>query len=116
MKQINVAMIPEVLAGIVQQLEVIDGWLSLKTEPVLNGTIGPHEDWIDIYELRRLIPGSPKLETVRSWLYFHGIPHYKSGKTVLFRRQEIEAWVERAQRYGIGDYWTKKRKYREEEW
>ena len=98
MKQINVAMIPEVLAGIVKQLEVIDGWLSLKTEPVLNGTIGPHEDWIDIYELRRLIPGSPKLETVRSWLYFHGIPHYKS------------------QRYGIGDYWTKKRKYREEEW
>lgn len=49
MKQINVAMIPEVLAGIVKQLEVIDGWLSLKTEPVLNGTIGPHEDWIDIY-------------------------------------------------------------------
>lgn len=31
MKQINVAMIPEVLAGIVKQLEVIDGWLSLKT-------------------------------------------------------------------------------------
>ena len=46
MEQINVAMIPAVLAGIVKQLEAIDGWLTLKTEPVLNGTIGPQEDWI----------------------------------------------------------------------
>jgi hypothetical protein len=43
-------------------------WLTLKTEPVLNGTIGPQEDWIDIYELRRMIPGDPKIELVRSWL------------------------------------------------
>ena len=107
MEQINVAMIPAVLAGIVNQLEAIDGWLALKTEPVLNGTIGPQEDWIDIYELRRMIPGDPKIELVRSWLYFHGIPLYKSGRTTLFRRQEIEAWIERSQRYGLGDVWTK---------
>ena len=113
MEQINVAMIPAVLAGIVKQLEAIDGWLTLKTEPVLNGTIGPQEDWIDIYELRRMIPGDPKIELVRSWLYFHGIPHYKSGRTTLFRRQEIEAWIERSQKYGLGDFWTKKRMYKE---
>ena len=40
MEQINVAMISAVLAGIVKQLEAIDGWLTLKTEPVLNGTAG----------------------------------------------------------------------------
>lgn len=114
MEQINVAMIPAVLAGIVKQLEAIDGWLTLKIEPVLNGTIGPQEDWIDIYELRRMIPGNPKIELVRSWLYFHGIPHYKSGRTSLFRRQEIEDWIKRSQRYGLGDFWTKKRKYKEE--
>jgi len=66
MEQVNVAMIPAVLAGIVKQLEAIDGWLTLKTEPVLNGTIGPQEDWIDIYELLRMIPGDPKIELVRS--------------------------------------------------
>lgn len=93
MEQINVAMIPEVLAEIVRQLEVIDQWLTLKTEPVLNGTLGPQEDWIDIYELRRMIPGNPKIELVRSWLYFHGIPHYKYGQTALFRRQEIEVLI-----------------------
>ena len=115
MEKINVAMIPAVLAGIVKQLEAIDGWLTLKTEPVLNGTIGLQEDWIDIYELRRMIPGEPKIELVRSWLYFHGIPHYKSGQTTLFRRQEIEAWIERSQKYGLGDFWTKKRKYKNNE-
>ena len=113
MDQITVARIPDLLARIVKELEVIDGWLTLKTEPILNGTIGPREDWIDIYELRRMIPGEPKLETVRSWMYFQGIPHNHSGGTPMFRRQEIEKWVERAQRFGIGDYFTKKRKYRE---
>ena len=108
MEQINVAMIPAVLAGIVKQLEAIDGWLTLKTEPVLNSTIGPQEDWIDIFELRRMIPGDPKIELVRSWLYFHGIPHYKSGRTTLFRRQKIEAWIERSQKYGLGEFWTMK--------
>lgn len=49
MEKINVARIPEVLGRIVMELEAIDGWLTLKTEPVLNGTIGPGEDWIDIY-------------------------------------------------------------------
>ena len=113
MEQINVAMIPAVLACIVKQLEAIDGWLTLKTEPVLNGTIGPQEDWIDIYELRRMIPGDPKIELVRSWLYFHGIPQNKSGRTTLYRRQEIEAWIVRSQKYGLGDFWAKKRMYKE---
>ena len=113
MEQISVAMIPEVLGRIVRELEVIDQWLTLKTEPILNGTIGPSEDWMDIHELRNRIPGNPKLETVRSWMYFQGIPHYKSGRTTLFRRQEIEAWIERSQKYGLGDFWTKKRKYKE---
>ena len=113
MDQITVARIPELLARIVKELEVIDGWLTLKTEPILNGTIGPREDWIDIYEVRRMIPGEPKLETVRSWMYFQGIPHYKSGGTLMFRRQEIKLWLDRAQRFGIGDFFTKKRRYRD---
>lgn len=44
----------------------IGGWLSMKTEPVLNGAIGPGEDWIDIHEVRAMIPGYPKMNLVRS--------------------------------------------------
>ena len=73
------------------------------------------EDWIDIYELRRMIPGDPKIELVRSWLYFHGFLHYISGWTTIFHRQEVEDWIERSQKYGLGDFWTKKRKYREKD-
>lgn len=113
MEQITVGRIPELLARIVKELEVFDGWLTLQTEPILNGTIGPSDDWIDIYELRRLIPGEPRLTTVRSWMYSQSIPHYHSGGTPMFRRQEIEKWVKRAQRFGIGDFFTKKRKYRD---
>ena len=113
MMKIDVAMIPEVLARIVKELEVIDCWLTLQTEPILNGTIGSPDDWMNIYELKRMIPGNPKLGTVRSWIYFQGIPHYKSGGTLLFRRQDVNAWLERAQRLGIGDFFTKKHLYRE---
>ena len=94
----------------VKELELIDGWLILKTDPVLNGTIGPQED-----ELRRMIPGDPKIELVRSWLYIHGIPHYKSGRTTLFRRHEVEDWIELSLKYCLGDFWTKKRKYWEKD-
>ena len=69
---------------------------------------------ITVKDLGRYLPSHPKQSTVYSWVNDNTIPHYKSGKTVLFRRQEIEAWVERAQKYGSGDYWTKKRKYRDE--
>ena len=62
---------------------------------------------------KAMIPFEDRIELVRSWLYFHGIPHYKSGRTTLFRRQEIEAWIERSQKYGLGDFWTKKRMYKE---
>ena len=74
MEKIDVARIPEVLGRIVRELETIDGWLTLKTEPVLNGTIGPGEDWIDIHEVRAMIPGYPKMNLVRSWIYCPGIP------------------------------------------
>lgn len=38
------AWLDELLATIDQELEAIDGWLTLKTEPVQNGTLGPGED------------------------------------------------------------------------
>ena len=52
MEQINVAMIPAVLAGIVNQLEAIDGWLTLKTEPVLNSTIPPGLKKRNLYRMQ----------------------------------------------------------------
>lgn len=114
MGQINVARITEGLGRIVRELAAIDGWLTLMTESVLNGTLGPREDWIGIHEVRAMIPGYPKMNLVRSWIYCPGIPHYRTGRMLLFRRQEIEEWIEWQQKHGTGDYWTKRRKYKEE--
>lgn len=62
-----------------------------------------------VKDLGRYLPSHPKPSTVYGWVNDNTIPHYKSGQTALFRRQGIEAWIERAQRYGNGDFWTKKR-------
>ena len=108
MKKVSVAMIPEVLGTIVQELELLDAWLTMKTEPILNGTIGPEDEWMLSY-----IPGNPKRPTVMGWLYTYGIPHYKISSTLLFRRSEIDAWLVRAVKYGYGDYFTKKRAFKD---
>ena len=41
MKTVTVAMIPEVLGTIVQELELLDAWLTMKTEPILNISVLP---------------------------------------------------------------------------
>ena len=112
MKTVTVAMIPEVLGTIVQELELLDAWLTMKTEPILNGTLGPDEEWMTLSDLLRYIPGNPKKPTVMNWLYTYGIPHYRTGKTLLFRRSEIDAWLVRAVKYEYGDYFTKKRAFK----
>lgn len=113
MGKVNVAMIPEVIAQIVKELEMLDAWLTMKTEPILNGTLGPEDEWMTVSDLLRYIPGNPKRPTVMNWLYTYGIPHYKSGKTLLFRRSEIDAWLVRAVKYEYGDYFTKKRAFKD---
>ena len=40
-------------------------------------------------------------------------PHYRTGKTLLFRRSEIDAWLVRAVKYEYGDYFTKKRAFKD---
>lgn len=36
--------------------------------------------------------------TVRGWIRTKGLPHYKPGKELLFRRAELDAWMTRHRR------------------
>lgn len=113
MERINTAVIPEILARIVKELELINRWLDLRMGPENDEAIGKQEEWLNIYELCNMIPGRPRITTLRGWMYSEKIPYYISGGTPVFRKKEIEAWIPRAMRYGIGDFFTRSRKYRE---
>ena len=113
MERINTAVIPEILARIVKELELINRWLDLRMGPENDEAIGKQEEWLNIYELCNMIPGRPRINTLRGWMYSEKIPYYMSRGTPVFRKKEIEAWIPRAMRYGIGDFFTRSRKYRE---
>ena len=68
MKQINVAMIPEILAKIVKELELIDEWLDLRIGSEKDDAIDKQEEWLNIYELCNMLPGRPRVPTVRGWM------------------------------------------------
>ena len=74
MKQINVAMIPKIFANIVKELELIDEWLDLRIGLEKDDAIGKQEEWLNIYELCNMIPGRPRITTVRGWMYSEKIP------------------------------------------
>ena len=113
MERINTAVIPEILARIVKELELINRRLDLRMGPENDEAIGKQEEWLNIYELCNMIPGHPRITTLRGWMYSEKIPYHMSGGTPVFRKKEIEAWIPRAMRYGIGDFFTRSRKYRE---
>ena len=47
-----------------------------------------------------------KVRTIREWCYNQSIPHYKVGKSLLFKENEIVEWVDRNCRVEIS-YTTK---------
>lgn len=51
------------------------------------------DDLMDIFELRDYLPGNPKLNTVRGWMYFQQVPNYKVGQRVYFSKKAINKWI-----------------------
>ena len=64
MERVNTAVIPEILARIVKELELINRWLDLRMGPENDEAIGKQEEWLNIYELCNMIPGRDVLRTM----------------------------------------------------
>ncbi len=51
------------------------------------------EEMMDIRRLREFHPEHPARSTIYGWVRNGLIPYYKTGKKLIFKRSEIEAWI-----------------------
>lgn len=58
----------------------------------------PEPEYFTIDQLREYLPQKPAKQTVYQWVHFKQIPYHKRGKSVLFRRIEIDEWIRQTRR------------------
>ena len=51
------------------------------------------EEMMDMTRLREFHPEHPARSTIYGWVRSGVIPYYKTGKKLIFKRSEIEAWI-----------------------
>lgn len=91
MNEYTFEMVPGLVGRIAELLESIDQ----KLDKVNVGPI-PTDDTpelMTVKDLGRYLPSHPKPSTVYSWVNDNTIPHYKQGKTLMFKKSEIDKWL-----------------------
>lgn len=82
--------LPDVIATLADEVR------SLKTL-VESGQKNAKDDnsnpWMTLKELQLFHPEHPAAPTIYGWVRGGLIPYYKKGKKLIFKRQEIENWL-----------------------
>lgn len=63
----------------------------------------PEPEYMTIDQLRDYLPQTPAKQTVYQWVHFKQIPYHKRGKTVLFKRSEIDLWLSETRRTTLAE-------------
>lgn len=50
--------------------------------------------WMNVTELIDYLPNHPAEQTVYGWTSARKIPFHKTGKSILFKKSEIDEWLE----------------------
>ena len=91
MNEYTFEMVPGLVVRIAELLESIDQKLDkVNVAPI------PTDDTpelMTVKDLGRYLPSHPKPSTVYSWVNDNTIPHYKQGKTLMFKKSEIDKWL-----------------------
>ena len=58
----------------------------------------PEPEFMTIDQLRDYLPQNPAKQTVYQWVHFKQVPYHKRGKSVLFKRSEIDQWISETRR------------------
>ncbi len=53
-----------------------------------------HDRFMDVDQLIEYLPDNPSRSSVYRWVTYRKIPFHKEGKKLLFRRSEIDKWLE----------------------
>ena len=98
--RISFDAMPEMLAAIAQKLESIETKVDNLTIPSNNEE---KDEWLNLKGLCDYLPSHPAEQTVYGWTSTHFIPFHKKGKSIAFRKSEIDQWLQQGHRRSKAD-------------
>jgi excisionase family DNA binding protein len=91
-KLLTFEKLPEAVAMLIQEVSELKRLLIEKQKN--NENTLTDDKWFNITELCDYLPDKPTKNTVYGWVHFKKIPYRKRGKALLFKKSEIDAWLE----------------------
>ena len=89
LKTLSFNDVPQALSLLLEKVTRLESLLETKTQaPKAND-----DEMMDLKGLQNFHPEHPAAATIYKWVRNGLIPYYKTGKKLIFKRSEIEAWI-----------------------
>ena len=82
--------LPDVVATLVDEIR---GLKALVESGQKNAKADNANPWMTLKEFQQFHPEHPAAPTIYGWVRGGLVPYYKKGKKLIFKRQEIEDWL-----------------------
>lgn len=99
-EKISFDAMPSLLATIVQKLEALEEKVDRLN---LSQQCEEKDEWFNLKELCKYLPSRPAEQTVYGWTSTNFIPFHKKGKSIAFRKSEIDQWLQQSHRKSKSD-------------
>lgn len=90
MEELRFEDLPKVVVTLVKKIDELCG----KMDKILPRVEISEDKWFTIDELREYLPEHPARQTIYGWTSKALIPFHKKGKSLKFKKSEIDRWLE----------------------
>lgn len=77
--------------ALMEKVDLIDAKLS---KMFASTHVRDEQIWLNVSELQAYLPSHPKTQTIYSWTCTRKIPFHKKGRSIMFDKAEIDAWLQ----------------------
>ena len=81
--------VPQALSLLLEKVTRLESLLETKTQ----APKAKQDEMMDLKGLQDFHPEHRAAATIYKWVRIGQIPYYKTGKKLIFKRSEIEAWI-----------------------
>ena len=99
--------IPQMVATILKKLETLEQ----KFDVLQSNNNVEADAWFSLQDLCNYLPNHPAEQTVYGWTSNRTIPYHKNGKSIIFRKSEIDNWLMQTSRKSVNDIYDEARAY-----
>lgn len=100
-------VMPQMMANILKKLETLEQ----KFDALQSNNNVEADAWFSLQDLCNYLPNHPAEQTVYGWTSNRTIPYYKNGKSIVFRKSEIDSWLMQSARKSTPDIYDEARAY-----